>query len=395
MRFSEIGEVVQYPPQYKAKIQTVVSDIISYVSTHIPERLQGKRDIISCINRIAYLIISGDGIPVGWSVDMLCDGLPTVSDTTIMDTLGNCFIYLTDVVWDIQENSAVMAAPKIVTLSSLNSGTIPSIHTDKAVTPTVGNSTVEKSTVDSTIEDIALYPKAPQFDIKNINMSKVVDDLQYVLYNSVPTIPTRQCEISMTTNVDAMTDKELLALFPNRILYPRSAELYAEIDGVERDDILGNLITVGGWSKKQMIDNIIRYPYIHNLKRLGRTPNGYRQVDFWKYMEVDGEMHKTLDVWDTHKKFSGLPKNKAVIEDVVVRNYLLKQSSKSKDKYQFGIYGELLPHLMLFLPIDVYADFGYKDPVDLARQCVISRVAYIRSRNPVLQKLTEGKYFNV
>ena len=226
-------------------------------------------------------------------------------------------------------------------------------------------------------------------------MSKVVDDLQYVLYNSVPTIPTRQCEISMTTNVDAMTDKELLALFPNRILYPRSAELYAEIDGVERDDILGNLITVGGWSKKQMIDNIIRYPYIHNLKRLGRTPNGYRQVDFWKYMEVDGEMHKTLDVWDTNKKFSGLPKNKAVIEDVVVRNYILKQSSKSKDKYQFGIYGELLPHLMLFLPIDVYADFGYKDPIDLARQCVMSRVAYIRSRNPVLQKLTEGKYSNV
>ena len=101
------------------------------------------------------------------------------------------------------------------------------------------------------------------------------------------------------------------------------------------------------------------------------------------------------DVWDTNKKFSGLPKNKAVIEDVVVRNYILKQSSKSKDKYQFGIYGELLPHLMLFLPIDVYADFGYKDPIDLARQCVMSRVAYIRSRNPVLQKLTEGKYSNV
>jgi hypothetical protein len=240
-----------------------------------------------------------------------------------------------------------------------------------------------------------LMPKTPQFNIKDVNKSKVIDELQYVLYNSSPRIPTKQCEVSMTTNVDEMTEKELLALFPNRILYPRSAELYSDIEGVERDDVLGNLILINGYSKKQMMDNIIKYPYIHNLKRLGKSANGYKQVDFWKYIEIDNGLQKTLEVWDDNPKFSSLPKNKAIIEDVVVRNYLLKQDSRAKQKYQFGIYGDLDPFLMLFMPPEKYAEYGYKDPVELARQCVIARVNYIKSRNPVLRKFAEEENDNV
>jgi hypothetical protein len=240
-----------------------------------------------------------------------------------------------------------------------------------------------------------LAPKTPQFDIKAVMQSKTIDELQYVLYNSVPSIPTRQCEISLSTDVDKLTEKELLSLFPDKILYPRSAELYAEIEGVEKDDVFGNLILINGYSKKQMVDNIIKYPYIHNLKRLGKSANGYKQVDFWKYIEIDGEIKKTLEVWDTNKKFSVLPKNKAVIEDVVVRNYLLKQDSRSKEKYQFGIYGNFDPFLMLFMPPEKYEEYGYKDPVELARQCVIARVNYIKSRNPVLRKFEEEENDNV
>ena len=384
MKFSEIAEKTKYPPQYKAQIQSVVSDIIAFVSTHIPERMQGKKNIINCINTVAYIILSGDSIPDGWTVEKLNDGLPNIKSEELAEVLGDSFIYVSDVAWDVQENISTLTTTKLVDIPSFS-----------AITSTETSTPKSAESVGSTIEDILLMPKTPQFDIKSVSRSKVVDELQYTLYNSVPRIPTRQCEISLTTNVDEMTEKELLALFPDKILYPRSAELYAEIDGVEKDEVLGNLILINGYSKKQMIDNIIKYPYIHNLKRLGKSANGYKQVDFWKYIEIDGEIQKTLEVWDSNKKFSALPKNKAVIEDVVVRNYLLKQDSRAKEKYQFGIYGDFQPYLMLFLPIEVYADFGYKDPVELARQCVVSRVNYIKSRNPILRKFAEGDSDNV
>lgn len=386
MRFSEISEKTKYPPQYKAQIQTIVSDIISYVSTHIPERLQGKKSIIDCINKIAFLIVSGDSIPDNWTVDMLNEGLPEIGPNELIETLGDCYLYISDITWDITEGT--FSAIPIINVMDLPKTKTPVMAAEKP-TPEI------EKVRESCIEDIMLMPKAPQFDIKSVNKSRVIDELQYTLYNSVPRIPTRQCEISMTTNVDEMTEKELLALFPKKILYPRSAELYGNIEGVKQDDVLGNLILINGYSEKQMIDNIIKYPYIHNLKRLGKSANGYKQVDFWKYIEVDGEIQKTLEIWEENPKFKNLPKNKAIIEDVVVRNYLLKQDSRAKQKYQFGIYGELQPFLMLFMPVEKYAEYGYTDAVDLARQCVVARVNYIKSRNPVLRKFTEEENDNV
>lgn len=389
MKFSEISEAIKYPPQYRANIQSVVADIIAYVSTHIPERLQGKKNIIECINKVAYLIVTGESLPDGWTVDRLNDGLPDIDSGGMLETLGDCYIYITDITWDITDHN--FSTTPVINLADLQP---TAITAGGKITPKVP-ALASKPVYESSIEDIYLMPKTPQFDIKDINRSKTIDELQYVLYNSVPRIPTKQCEVSMTTNVDEMTEKELLALFPTKLLYPRSAELYADIPGVKRDEQLGNLILINGYTEKQMVENIIKYPFIHNLKRLGKSANGYRQVDFWKYIEIDGELQKTLEVWDNNSKFRTLPKNKAIIEDVVVRNYLLRQDSRAKQKYQFGIYGELQPFLMLFMPAEMYAEYGYTDSVELARQCVIARVNFIKSRNPVLRKLEEEEYSNV
>jgi hypothetical protein len=51
------------------------------------------------------------------------------------------------------------------------------------------------------------------------------------------------------------------------------------------------------------------------------------------------------------------------------------------------MYGTLKPFLTLFMPPEMYIQYGFNDVVDISRQCVLSRVSYKQSRNPILKRL--------
>ena len=69
----------------------------------------------------------------------------------------------------------------------------------------------------------------------------------------------------------------------------------------------------------------------------------------------------------------------------MVRRYLLEEEAGVVHKYP--MYGTLLPYLTLFMPPEEYIRRGYKDTLNIAKQCVASRVSFKQSRNPVLKRL--------
>ena len=138
-----------------------------------------------------------------------------------------------------------------------------------------------------------------------------------------------------------------------------------------------------------MIDNIIKYPHFEGLVRQGRLKGTTRYVDFWKYIEINGELYKTKDIWEELDDTKRLPKVKAVMEDYVVRRYLLERDLKGID-HKYKLFGELDPYLTLFMPSENYIQLGYTDVIDIAKQCVKSRVSYKLSRNPVIRRLDEN-----
>lgn len=89
-------------------------------------------------------------------------------------------------------------------------------------------------------------------------------------------------------------------------------------------------------------------------------------------------------------EMKGLKKTWPVIREYVVRRYLLERDIKGIE-HKYPMFGTLDPFVTLFMPSKIYREEGYKDSVDIARQCVKSRVSYLQSRNPVIRRLEENE----
>ena len=105
-------------------------------------------------------------------------------------------------------------------------------------------------------------------------------------------------------------------------------------------------------------------------------------------MEIDGELVDTLSVWDSLEIAKWIPKNVEFIKEYIVRKYLLDIEYKGAE-FKYPIYGTLDPYLTLFMPAEDYMRRGF-DAIDLAKQCVKSRVSYKQSRSPVLRRIRES-----
>ena len=165
--------------------------------------------------------------------------------------------------------------------------------------------------------------------------------------------------------------------------------MYLKIDGIEFDPILGSILPIKGFTKKQLVDNIIKYPHLENIQRLGKSPTGCRYVEFWKFIEIDGQLLKTKDVWDSLPESKIIPRSKFFMEEYVIRRYLLERDIKKID-HKYKIFGDLDPYLTLFTTPDTYIKYGHTDTVGIARCCVESRISYKRSRNPILRRMSEN-----
>jgi hypothetical protein len=144
--------------------------------------------------------------------------------------------------------------------------------------------------------------------------------------------------------------------------------------------VVGAVYPISGFTYEQVLDNIIRYPH---LFKLSKVVNG-EIIGFYSTIEIDDELHKILDVWESLPESKSIPFVKEYVRDYVVRRYLLERDIKHIE-HKYPMYGTLEPFLTLFTTPDEYIDLGYREIETMARQCVQARISYKKSRNPVLR----------
>lgn len=374
VNFSQIPDKLKYPARLKATLSTIHSDVVTYVSSNFRRNIRYRTKVLGVMNTLTYIVLSGDAMPAAWSKDNPLEHLDILEDGVLKDYLGELYLYDKNINWDIAETDSEPAVPAVVTSTSA-----PAKHLEtKSATSTVISPTPK--------EDLYIKPPTvPQLDFTRPWRQCNVNGDIYLIYPSLPEIPSRQSEISVTTDVDTMTYADIMRLFPNQTIHTRSSAMYVPVSGMDYDEILGNIIPVSGFTTEQVRDNIIKYPHFFKLTRI---VNG-EMVSFYSHIEIDGKLHKTMDVWKDLPDSAKIPRNADFIKEYVVRRYLLERDINGVE-HKYPMFGKLDPFLTLFTTPDNYIQLGYKNSENIGRRCVISRVAYKQSRNPILRRCTHA-----
>ena len=368
MKFTEIPEKLKYPPKVKAQLSTLHSDVITYVIHNFRRTAEYRQKVLSVMNTLTYLVVNGDTIPRNWSASMPFKNLDILDDFMLKEFLGELYLYDKHINWDVNESEvSVMSNTKPINtkLNSTSPDSKPSIA--DVLTPK------EHLYINS--------PQVPRFDINRPWRTGKLNGSNYTIYESLPTVPTRQNEISITTDVERMTYANLMQLYPNHRIATRANVMYDRVPGLEYDDVVGVILPIDGFTSEQVRDNIIRYPHFFKLKKCIDNEIS----TFYKTLEIDGELHDTMAVWDTLPESAKIPRTAEFIKEYVVRRYLLERDIKHT-KHNYPMFGSLDPFLTLFTTSDEYIELGYSDTESIAIQCVRSRIAYKQSRNPILRR---------
>ena len=358
-KFTQITDKLPYPNKIKAKLSTIHADIITYAIEHFENTSQYKSKIISVLNTVSFMLISGDSIPRNWSASEPLSNISCIDPNTAEDKLKSLFICSKDIIWDIDVTVHNQQQTKVSDTQFKSTKSILNLPTPKEY----------------------LYirpPTIPQFDISKPWLNTVKNGIEYTIYQTLPAIPHNQSQISVTTDIDLMTDKDLLNLFPNCFIKTRASIMYENYKTLKNNKI-GVIFPIGDFSEKQIYDNIIKYPHFYKLKRFVDD----KYVSFYSNIEINGILYDTMEIWDSIPDSRYIPKNADYIKEYVVRRYLLERDNGVSHKYP--LFGSLNPYLTLFTTIDDYYNLGYTDALDLAKQCVKSRIDYKQSRNPVIR----------
>ena len=256
------------------------------------------------------------------------------------------------------------------------------------------------------LDDIVLATKPYQrFDTSRV-WKKVYDDCgrPMNMYATLPIIPKKQRDISVTTNVDRMSRSELLNLYPKTTPVKgfRSHPIFRQqYEGFTTDPIFGFIPKIEGFTEEQVIDNIIKYPSLDSTTRLKIRPKTtsmkYPQP-FYHDIEIDGELIDCKKITEEiceripdisrfiHAGAAYYP----IIWDYIVRRYLLERDILHME-HKYPMYGDLQPFASLCLSADEYVKRGYTDDIEeFAYNHVKSRIHYLESINPVITKYEEN-----
>lgn len=406
-----------------AKIETAVADIVSKNCRSLNTR-KSRTAICDLLNRVVYQYISDP------SYKYVEGEVPDVGDVDIEQELGDLFITINKVDFDSCPVEEVMLEDANESLSN-QSGAVssskeniqgayrsePDEHIDLDNVSVVdlmlesqqehkeeelhippgyelfyAATTSDGYQVSQDRSDISLLTSTmPAIDCTQIYLKSLdLAGRPINVYPTLPTIPTNQCEVSATTNIDTMIDMDFLKMFPNEVIRARHPMMYGTFTDVvnvhgdtmeiEVDEVLGYIPVINGYTREQIIDNIIKYPqftYWYRQEGRDRTP-------FTKYVEIDGELVPRMK-WLRESKdpdLNNVPGNEYFIKDYMYRKYVLDEEHGGiKHRYPpFGTYG---PFMSLFMPKELYHKFGYKDAASIGRQCVQNRIDFFRSRNPL------------
>lgn len=375
IEFSQIPAKLNYPRHVKGKLASLHSDIITYVASIYDGSHELRSKTIRLLNTVTRYVVEGDAFPDSWVASRNpFEAIEIEDELSLKDTLDSLYINPKLVDWDIpvvaeHKSQRVMpstAAPIVPVQSRTNNAGLKiklSKETDKS--------------------DLYIQPPVvPQFDTSKPWMSSVIDDTVYCIYTSVPEIPTKQNEISVTTDVSKMSDAQLMNLYPRNFIRTRSPILYENIPEFTYHPQLGVVLPIEGYTESELIDNIIKYPHLFKLSKLKDD----EIISFYNTIEIDGQLFKISDVWKELADTAKIPYTADFVKEYVVRRYLLERDVKGIE-HKYPMFGDLSPFLTLFTTASDYIQFGYTDVVGVARKCVESRIAYKRSRNPVIRRV--------
>lgn len=399
IRFEDIIEQLPVKPQYRSRFVEAYPYLHEYVVNNFRNSKKFKQVTLNKLNYLLYVLYTDNVVMYNWKEvvsedEFYYEERPGV----ISDTIAPSFLDVDDVDWSSLVNSSNVTPSQESNVSKVSKvGTFEVKHvanTVKAnedkVQVNVNSEEVDNFELEHVVhvnleeaptskEDLFIvtpkYPRVAEYHYRYKNV-----------HVSLPQVPTKQCEVSCTTDVNFMTSKQLLDLFPNTFIRTRSSFMYEKKEGITLDPDFGLLVPVDGYTDAEVRDCIIRYPHIFKLKRVG--PDG-NLISFYNHIEIDGELIDTLEAW------SFLPEAKVLdfdsmstrqeqlefMKEYAIRRYLLERDVRGI-KHKYPVVGELPEFVTLFMPADMYVNEGFKDPVELARTCVRSRVSYLASRNP-------------
>lgn len=381
--------------------------IITYVFSHYKNSRKYKQQIVNALNLVTYNVYNLDPTPFSWDKSSPLTTIPNLPDEdSFLEVIGNIYLTVEGIDWSelkpthdfLQDTDTQSAAPSTTKTSgqlnsnsnsnsSSSSNTFSSSPVASKPTQTHRVNQLNQEAVIRVTPKQDLYiqpPSIPQFDYKKPWMKCIDGPDSLVIYTTLPEIPTRQNEISVTTDVNKMTRKELINLYPNQLIRTRASVMYEELEGVTLHPEFGLILPIEGYTQEQLVDNVVKYPHIFKLLR--EVNNEF--YSFYTHIEVDGELVGILDIWDDLPEAKLLPRNKEFVKEYVVRRYLLERDIKHVE-HKYPIHGTFDSFLTLFMPSDKYIQYGYNDVEELARQCVLSRVSYKQSRNPVIRRMMQ------
>ena len=379
VKFTQLPDKLIYPARIRAKLSTLHSDVITYVVSNFKNTAKYKRQVVDTLNTISVYIKNNDALPSDWSVSNPLTNLELLDSSFCEDTLGNLCIKVKDIIWDVQESETdeqisidTVVTAKPVSEDIVTSSKVVNIKPNRDIGVVVSPTPKENLYIKP--------PTIPQFDASKPWLQSQLNQNVYTIYESLPIIPVNQSQISVTTDVSKMTIMDMMKLYPNHFIRTRAATMYENHEGLTLDDDIGIILPIVGFSPTQVKDNIIKYPHIYKLTRY--MDNKF--TSFYSNIEIDGELHDTLSIWDSLPDSKKMPRNSEFIKEYVVRRYLLERDILGIE-HKYPLFGTLEPFLTLFTTSDDYIRLGYTDVTDIAKQCVISRVSYKRSRNPILR----------
>lgn len=402
-----ISEKLKYPPLHRAKLQQLHSDIVVYGTENYDGSPVTRTELITALNVISQLVICGDTLPPEEDLSTFIQTLQIHKDVIDESIVGDLMIYTGDVEWDIPivKDSQFDFSGKGFTVPEPTPEEAAQwrkeLEVDKPQPVKASKSIEQKAKPVSTSpirkpeisfkeptptpkSDILLSPpQYPQLDTTRIFAEDTSGPNHLVIYYSLPEVPTCQREISVTTDITKMRDSDLMNLFPNRVINIRNKDIYTYTAlELEVEPNLGYIIPVEGYTRKQLIDNIIKYPQLIKLRRMidGQLTN------FCDNIEINGELFNTLDIWETLPESRKIPRVSGFVIEYVARRYLLERDIKHI-QHKYPLFGSLGPFLTLFMSPDDYAKYGYKNPIELARNNVNARVSYKTTRNPILRRI--------
>lgn len=373
------------------------------------EGSKSRKSFFYCLCYLYYIHISNDhtiDIYDFNSISVLKEKIKSKSDDwkpSVVELISNKSFSIDGYDPDVKDFQECREAYQIKSTSETTS---EKSNDDVVETSNINDVEDTYSSDEMVLDDIVLATKPYQrFDTSKV-WKKVYDDCgrPMNMYATLPIIPKRQRDISVTTNVDRMSKSELLNLYPktNPVKGFRSHPIFRQqYEGFTTDPIFGFIPKIEGFTEEQVIDNIIKYPSLDSTTRLKirpKTTNMKYPQPFYHDIEIDGELIDCKKITEEiceripdigrfiHAGAAYYP----IIWDYIVRRYLLERDILHME-HKYPMYGDLQPFASLCLSADEYVKRGYTDDIEeFAYNHVKSRIHYLESINPVITKYEEN-----